>query len=62
MWIQSPNFAPGPKLTTTTLPLKSLTFRLGDIHEKLGNHAKAHEWFSLLAAALGAQKRSLALS
>merc|ERR1711966_39454 len=22
--------------------------QLGDIHEKLGNHAKAHEWFSLL--------------
>jgi intraflagellar transport protein 88 len=23
-------------------------WQLGDIHEKLGNHAKAHEWFSLL--------------
>lgn len=36
------------KLHSITHANCEVMWQLGDIHEKLGNHAKAHEWFSLL--------------
>lgn len=36
------------KLHSITNVNCEVMWQLGDIHEKLGNHAKAHEWFSLL--------------
>jgi intraflagellar transport protein 88 len=36
------------KLHSITYTNCDVMWQLGDIHEKLGNHAKAHEWFSLL--------------
>jgi intraflagellar transport protein 88 len=36
------------KLHSITHVNCEVMWQLGDIHEKLGNHAKAHEWFSLL--------------
>lgn len=36
------------KLVSITQNQCEVMWQLGDIHEKLGNHAKAHEWFSLL--------------
>jgi len=36
------------KLHSITHANCDVMWQLGDIHEKLGNHAKAHEWFSLL--------------
>mmetsp|Transcript_132977 Transcript_132977/g.384527 ORF Transcript_132977/g.384527 Transcript_132977/m.384527 type:complete len:839 (-) Transcript_132977:46-2562(-) len=36
------------KLHSITTANCEVMWQLGDIHEKLGNHAKAHEWFSLL--------------
>eukprot|EP00747_Dinoflagellata_sp_TGD_P023665 gnl/TRDRNA2_/TRDRNA2_129987_c1_seq1.p1 gnl/TRDRNA2_/TRDRNA2_129987_c1~~gnl/TRDRNA2_/TRDRNA2_129987_c1_seq1.p1 ORF type:complete len:667 (+),score=164.88 gnl/TRDRNA2_/TRDRNA2_129987_c1_seq1:1-2001(+) len=37
------------KLETITHTNCEVMWQLGDIHEKLGNHEKAREWFSLLA-------------
>jgi len=36
------------KLHSITHVNCEVMWQLGDIHEKLGNHGKAHEWFSLL--------------
>mmetsp|Transcript_18116 Transcript_18116/g.51656 ORF Transcript_18116/g.51656 Transcript_18116/m.51656 type:complete len:833 (+) Transcript_18116:95-2593(+) len=36
------------KLHSITTGNCEVMWQLGDIHEKLGNHEKAHEWFSLL--------------
>merc|ERR1719188_1355532 len=36
------------KLHSITRASCEVMWQLGDIHEKLGNHTKAHEWFSLL--------------
>mmetsp|Transcript_13666 Transcript_13666/g.36798 ORF Transcript_13666/g.36798 Transcript_13666/m.36798 type:complete len:844 (-) Transcript_13666:172-2703(-) len=36
------------KLHSITHVNCEVMWQLGDIHEKLGNHAKSHEWFSLL--------------
>jgi len=36
------------KLHSITHVHCEVMWQLGDIHEKLGNHAKAHEWFSLM--------------
>lgn len=36
------------KLHSITHMNCEVMWQLGDIHEKLGNHAKAHEWFSLM--------------
>merc|ERR1719188_2277663 len=36
------------KLYSITTVNCEVMWQLGDIHEKLGNHAKAHEWISLL--------------
>lgn len=36
------------KLHSITTVNCEVMWQLGDIHEKLGNHSKAHEWFSLL--------------
>merc|ERR1712125_232714 len=36
------------KLHSITHVNCEVMWQLGDIHEKLGNHSKAHEWFSLL--------------
>jgi len=36
------------KLHSITHVNCEVMWQLGDIHEKLGNHTKAHEWFSLL--------------
>jgi intraflagellar transport protein 88 len=36
------------KLYSITHSNCDVMWQLGDIHEKLGDHAKAHEWFSLL--------------
>lgn len=36
------------KLVSITQSQCEVMWQLGDIHEKLGNNAKAHEWFSLL--------------
>jgi len=36
------------KLQSITHANCDVMWQLGDIHEKLGNHEKAHEWFSLL--------------